>query len=105
MTTPFPRFLQLCKDDADVMPDVGRADFERSQLLECNWQVVNCTTPANYFHVLRRQIAMPFRKPVSVLELQPVHIKSCWLGSKPRELCITAVWWACTVKDESVNVV
>ena len=29
-------------------------------------QVVNCSTPANYFHVLRRQIAMPFRKPVSV---------------------------------------
>ena len=28
---------------------------------------MNCSTPANYFHVLRRQIAMPFRKPVSVL--------------------------------------
>lgn len=22
-----------------------------------NWQVVNCTTPANYFHVLRRQVS------------------------------------------------
>jgi len=30
-------------------------------------QVVNCSTPANYFHVLRRQIALPFRKPVSIL--------------------------------------
>ena len=28
-------------------------------------QVVNCSTPANFFHVLRRQVAYPFRKPVS----------------------------------------
>src|SRR5688572_26446227 len=28
--------------------------------------VVDCTTPANYFHALRRQIAMPFRKPLIV---------------------------------------
>jgi 2-oxoglutarate dehydrogenase E1 component len=26
--------------------------------------VVNCTTPANYFHVLRRQIHRQFRKPL-----------------------------------------
>ena len=24
-----------------------------------NWQMVNCTTPANYFHVLRRQVPSP----------------------------------------------
>jgi 2-oxoglutarate dehydrogenase E1 component len=30
-------------------------------------QVVNCTTPANYFHVLRRQIHRPFRKPLVVM--------------------------------------
>lgn len=34
---------------------------------EFNMQVVNCTTPANYFHVLRRQIHRPFRKPLVVL--------------------------------------
>ena len=28
----------------------------RRQIQECNLQVVNCTTPANYFHVLRRQV-------------------------------------------------
>ena len=32
-----------------------------------NMQVVNCTTPANYFHVLRRQIHREFRKPLVVL--------------------------------------
>ena len=41
------RFLQLCGED--------------------NIQVVNCTTPANYFHVLRRQIHRKFRKPLIVM--------------------------------------
>ena len=34
---------------------------------EDNIQVVNCTTPANYFHVLRRQIHREFRKPLIVM--------------------------------------
>jgi 2-oxoglutarate dehydrogenase E1 component len=41
------RFLQLCAED--------------------NLQVVNCTTPANYFHALRRQVHRPFRKPLIVM--------------------------------------
>ncbi|MFI5219258.1 MAG: 2-oxoglutarate dehydrogenase E1 component [Bacteroidia bacterium] len=32
-----------------------------------NMQVVNCTTPANFFHVLRRQLHRPFRKPLVML--------------------------------------
>jgi 2-oxoglutarate dehydrogenase E1 component len=32
-----------------------------------NIQVVSCTTPANYFHVLRRQLHRPFRKPLIVM--------------------------------------
>ena len=38
-------------------------------LLQCaenNMQVVNCTTPANFFHVLRRQLHWPFRAPLVV---------------------------------------
>lgn len=31
-----------------------------------NLQLVNCTTPANFFHVLRRQLHRPFRKPLVV---------------------------------------
>ena len=38
------RFLQMCGQD--------------------NWIVANCTTPANYFHILRRQIHRSFRKPL-----------------------------------------
>lgn len=30
-------------------------------------QIVNCTTAANYFHVLRRQLIRPFRKPLIVV--------------------------------------
>lgn len=34
---------------------------------ELNIQVANCTTPANFFHLLRRQIHRPFRKPLVVM--------------------------------------
>uniref|UniRef100_A0A1X7TY60 2-oxoglutarate dehydrogenase, mitochondrial n=1 Tax=Amphimedon queenslandica TaxID=400682 RepID=A0A1X7TY60_AMPQE len=61
------RFLQLCKDDGDICPDISKDNFEISQLYDCNWMVVNCTTPANFFHVLRRQVILPFRKPLVVM--------------------------------------
>ena len=41
------RFLQLCARE--------------------NLQVMNCTTPANYFHALRRQIHRDFRKPLIIM--------------------------------------
>jgi 2-oxoglutarate dehydrogenase E1 component len=41
------RYLQLCADD--------------------NMQVANCTTPANYFHILRRQMHRDFRKPLVIM--------------------------------------
>jgi len=34
---------------------------------DCNWCICNITTPANFFHALRRQLARPFRKPLIVL--------------------------------------
>lgn len=44
------------------------ARMERFLLLcaELNMQVVNATTPANLFHVLRRQMHRPFRKPLII---------------------------------------
>lgn len=38
-------------------------------------QIVNCTTPANYYHVLRRQIHRQFRKP-----LVRGRVVAAWLG-------------------------
>ena len=49
-------------------PEHSSARVER-YLQACaqeNIQVVNCTTPANYFHALRRQLHRPFRKPLVV---------------------------------------
>ena len=34
---------------------------------EDNWQVANCSTPANYFHILRRQIHRKVRKPLILM--------------------------------------
>ncbi|XP_072483493.1 2-oxoglutarate dehydrogenase-like, mitochondrial isoform X1 [Notamacropus eugenii] len=59
------RFLQMSNDDSDAYPEFND-DFEMQQLYDCNWIVVNCSTPANFFHVLRRQILLPFRKPLIV---------------------------------------
>jgi 2-oxoglutarate dehydrogenase E1 component len=41
------RYLQMCAED--------------------NMQVANCTTPANYFHILRRQLNRDFRKPLILM--------------------------------------
>ncbi len=41
------RFLQMCGQD--------------------NWIVANCTTPANYFHILRRQLHRNYRKPLVLM--------------------------------------
>ncbi|XP_074648897.1 2-oxoglutarate dehydrogenase complex component E1-like [Tubulanus polymorphus] len=60
------RFLQMSSDDPDHFPVIG-PNFEMQQLHEINWFVVNCTTPANYFHAMRRQIALPIRKPLIVM--------------------------------------
>ncbi|QRV77777.1 2-oxoglutarate dehydrogenase E1 component [Ceratobasidium sp. AG-Ba] len=57
------RFLQLCDDHPDVFPSPEK--MERMHQ-DCNMQIVYPTTPANYFHVLRRQVHRDFRKPLIV---------------------------------------
>ncbi|GAA4416680.1 2-oxoglutarate dehydrogenase E1 component [Nibrella viscosa] len=50
-------------------PEHSNARPERFLQLsaEYNWVVANVTTPANLFHLLRRQLAWPFRKPLVVM--------------------------------------
>ncbi|XP_050343049.1 2-oxoglutarate dehydrogenase complex component E1 isoform X3 [Nymphalis io] len=60
------RFLQMSSDDPDYMPPES-PDYEVRQLHDCNWVVANCSTPASLFHILRRQIALPFRKPLILM--------------------------------------
>jgi len=50
-------------------PEHSSARLERYLQLsaEDNLQVANCTTPANYFHILRRQMRRDFRKPLVLM--------------------------------------
>ncbi len=50
-------------------PEHSSARLERYLQLcaEENMQVANCTTPANYFHILRRQVKRNFRKPLILM--------------------------------------
>jgi len=57
--------LQMMDDDEDDIPNFAK-DFGRNQIQKANWQVANPTTPANVFHLLRRQVHRNFRKPLIV---------------------------------------
>jgi 2-oxoglutarate dehydrogenase E1 component len=50
-------------------PEHSSARLERFLQLsaEGNWQVANCSTPASYFHILRRQMRRDFRKPLILM--------------------------------------
>lgn len=63
------RYLQMCNEDdqIDLEKVAFGGTFEAQQLHDTNWIVANCTTPANIFHLLRRQVALPFRKPAVVM--------------------------------------
>lgn len=54
------RFLQNSDQDLDVFPALD----DEQMVQRNNWTVANCSTPANYFHILRRQIHREFRKPL-----------------------------------------
>jgi len=60
------RFLQMSSDDPDYFPPESE-EFAVRQLHDINWIVANCSSPANYYHILRRQIALPFRKPLVIM--------------------------------------
>ncbi|MCC6766392.1 MAG: 2-oxoglutarate dehydrogenase E1 component [Deltaproteobacteria bacterium] len=70
------RYLQLCAD--------------------MNMQVCNLTTPAQYFHALRRQMHRSFRKPLVIMSPKML-LRYKWAVSSARELTDGAF---CTVLDE-----
>lgn len=60
------RFLQMCDDDPDDAGDTCDPSFAHKQLYNTNLIVANCSTPANIFHIFRRQVLLPFRKPLII---------------------------------------
>lgn len=62
-STRIERYLQLVNSDPYTIPP-GLEDDTSTQTQQCNMQVVYPTTPANMFHVLRRQVHREFRKPL-----------------------------------------
>ncbi|KAJ2805295.1 2-oxoglutarate dehydrogenase E1 component [Coemansia guatemalensis] len=58
------RYLQLCDEHPYIFPAPEKLERQHQ---DCNMQVVYPTTPANYFHVLRRQIYRDYRKPLVVM--------------------------------------
>lgn len=57
------RFLQLANEDPRYFPSEEKLQRQHQ---DCNYQVVYPTTPANLFHILRRQQHRQFRKPLAL---------------------------------------
>ena len=70
------RFLQLCAED--------------------NIQVCNLTTPAQYFHALRRQMKRPFKKPLIIMTPKSMLRLEAATSKAERTLRMTASTRCCT---------
>ena len=80
------RFLQLCAND--------------------NLQVMNCTTPANYFHALRRQIHRDFRKPLVIMTPKSLlRNKFCvsTIDDFGKQTSFHRIMWDHALSDQSKN--
>ncbi|EGO56803.1 2-oxoglutarate dehydrogenase E1 component mitochondrial precursor [Neurospora tetrasperma FGSC 2508] len=57
------RFLSLCNEDPRIYPSPEKLERQHQ---DCNMQIAYMTSPANLFHILRRQLKRQFRKPLVI---------------------------------------
>ncbi|MBY0281243.1 MAG: 2-oxoglutarate dehydrogenase E1 component [Alphaproteobacteria bacterium] len=83
-------------------PEHSSARLERYLQLsaENNWQVVNCTTPSNYFHVLRRQLKTPNRLPLVIMT--PKSLLRHKLAVSPLEDLATGTYFKKILPDTQI---
>ncbi|KAI8064307.1 oxoglutarate dehydrogenase, E1 component [Gilbertella persicaria] len=74
------RFLQMSNDAFNV---------SKTDNVPPNWHIVNCTTPAQYFHVLRRQMLRSYRKPLVVFSPKSL------LKSPVSKCMLISTWLIC----------
>jgi len=83
------RYLQMCAED--------------------NMQVANCTTPANYFHILRRQLKREFRKPLILMTpkslLRHKRAVSTLAAMGPDASFHRILWDQAETKNETIKLV
>ena len=87
-------------------PEHSSARLERflQNSAEENWIIANCTTPANYFHILRRQLHRTYRKPL-VLMTPKSLLRNKFAGSQQEDFLegssIHRVLWDDAQKENS----
>ncbi len=96
-------------------PEHSSARLERllQSCAEYNMTVANVTTPANFFHLLRRQLARPFRKPLALMSPKSLlrhplcisDIKMFETGNKFLEVIDDPLFVSDTTTDESLKTV
>ncbi|KAK9832587.1 hypothetical protein WJX81_001617 [Elliptochloris bilobata] len=108
------RFLQMVDENPYRIPEVDQSKWFGgghlgAQTQQINQQVANVTTPANYFHLLRRQIHRQFRKPLIVMAPKallrhPAAKSGLWeFDDLPDDKGIEGVRFKRLIMDESAS--
>ena len=67
-TASIDPFLRHCRDDPTLFPPHKGLEFALKQLSMANMIVANCSRPSSYFNILKRQVMLPFHKPLVIRE-------------------------------------
>lgn len=95
----------MANEDSDLHTEIQQGkhihdtDMVMRQLEAINWIIANVTTPANYFHIIRRQLALPFRKPLIIMSPKSL-LRSSECRSEFRDMLLGKI----IINEEEFNV-